>query len=139
MLDRVSVESFDWRTLKRVQELEPRVPTAYLTMQGGRNDTVRDGTWTAGMRLADYGSVPKMVKAAGGRIWSPFHGTLTEAQVREAHALGLQVLPWTVNDTDTMETLMDWGVDGIISDYPDRLREVMQRRGMPLPPQVTQP
>ena len=140
MQDRVSIESFDWRTLRRVQELEPQIPTAYLTIHRHRNDTVSDGTWTAGMRLADYGgSVPRMVKASGGRIWSPYHATLEEADVREAHALGLQVLPWTVNDTGSMEKLMAWGVDGIITDYPDQLRAVMQRRGMPLPPSVPQP
>src|SRR3954454_17273996 len=138
MRDRVSIESFDWRTLRRVQQLEPQIPTAYLSIHGGRNDTVSDGTWTAGMRLADYGSVPRIVKAAGGRIWSPFHVPLTEADVREAHALGLQVLPWTVNDTATMDKLAGWGVDGIITDYPDLLRGVLQRRGMPLPPPVTQ-
>jgi glycerophosphoryl diester phosphodiesterase len=139
MQDRVSIESFDWRTLRRVQELEPQIPTAYLTMHAHGRYNLGDGTWTAGMRLADYGSVPGLVKAAGGRIWSPLHATLAEADVREAHALGLQVLPWTVNDAATMEKLVGWGVDGIITDYPDVLRGVMQRRGMPLPPPVPQP
>ena len=139
MLERVSIESFDWRTLRRVQQLEPQVPTAYLSMQTRNADTVSDGTWTAGMRLADYGSAPRMVKAAGGRIWSPSHGSLKEADVREAHALGLQVMPWTVDDVGRMEKLLDWGVDGIITDDPDQLRDVMRRRGMPLPPPVTIP
>jgi glycerophosphoryl diester phosphodiesterase len=47
--------------------------------------------------------------------------------------LGLQVIPWTVNEVADMRRLMDWGVDGIITDYPDRLREVMRERGLPLP------
>jgi glycerophosphoryl diester phosphodiesterase len=89
--------------------------------------------WTAGLRFRDHGSVPRMVKAAGGRIWSPYFGDITPALVKEAHALGLQVLPWTVNEPPDMERLIDWGVDGIITDYPDRLREVMADRSMTLP------
>ena len=64
------------------------------------------------------------------RAW---HNSLLAAQVKEAQALGLKVIPWTVNDKPVMERLIDWGVDGIITDYPDRLREVMAARGLPLP------
>ena len=53
--------------------------------------------------------------------------------MKEAQALGLQVIPWTVNQRQDMERLIDWGVDGIITDYPDRLRAAMQDRAMPLP------
>ena len=134
MRERVTLQSFDWRTLQRVQQLEPTIPTAYLTIQTANNDNVRDGSWTAGLRLADHGSVPRLVKAAGGRIWSPNAGALTKALVDEAHALGLQVIPWTVNEPADMERLVEWGVDGLISDYPDRLRAVLQRKGIAVPP-----
>ncbi|NML44925.1 glycerophosphodiester phosphodiesterase [Ramlibacter sp. G-1-2-2] len=131
--DRVTVQSFDWRTLQLAQKLEPAIPTAYLTVQTRNSDNTRDPAWTAGLKLEDYGSVPKMVKAAGGAIWSPNSGALTEPLVREAQSLGLKVLPWTVNEPAEMDRLLAWGVDGIISDYPDRLREAMARRGMTLP------
>ena len=77
-----------------------------------------------------------MVKAAGGAVWSPNGGAVTEALVKEAHALGLKVIPWTINNPADMDRLIGWGVDGLITDYPDRLRDVMAKRGMPLPPQV---
>ncbi|MBP7666707.1 MAG: glycerophosphodiester phosphodiesterase, partial [Burkholderiaceae bacterium] len=84
--------------------------------------------------LADHGgSVPKMIRAAGGKVWSSFHGDLDAAQVKEAQALGLQVLAWTVNEPAQIEAMLDLGVDGIVSDRPDRVREAMARRGMPLP------
>ncbi len=51
----------------------------------------------------------------------------------EAHGLGLKVIVWTVNAPEQMRTLIDMGVDGIITDYPDRLRAVMRERKMPLP------
>jgi glycerophosphoryl diester phosphodiesterase len=131
--ERVSIQSFDWRSLRRVQQLEPAIPTAYLSVQTLNNDNVNDPAWTAGMRLADHGSVPRMVKAAGGAVWAPNGGAVTEALVREAQALGLKVIPWTINAPADMERLAGWGVDGLITDYPDRLRAVLQRRGMPLP------
>ncbi len=83
-----------------------------------------------------------MVKAAAGSspqgpvVWSPAFRELTVEQVKEAHALGLKVLPWTVNQPEDMARLIDMQVDGIITDYPDRLRTVMQTRGMPLPEPV---
>lgn len=136
VLERTTVQSFDWRSLQRVQQLEPRLATAYLTVQTANNDNTRDGTWTAGLRLADHGSVPRLVKAAGGGTWSPNAGALTRELLAEARALGLRVVPWTVNDEAVMEKLVDWGVDGIITDHPERLRAVLQRRGKPLPAPV---
>jgi glycerophosphoryl diester phosphodiesterase len=90
--------------------------------------------WTAGFQLKDLGSVPKMVKAAGGDIWSPYFGDLDAAKRAEAKALGLVVIPWTVNDPAQIARMLDLGVDGIISDRPDRVREEMKRRALPLPP-----
>ncbi|MEO5772243.1 MAG: glycerophosphodiester phosphodiesterase family protein, partial [Burkholderiaceae bacterium] len=88
---------------------------------------------TAGFKFADHGSVPKLIKAAGGRIWSCFHGDLDAAKVREAQALGLSVLVWTVNEPAHIARAFDLGVDGIVSDRPDLVRDEMQRRGMALP------
>lgn len=133
MARRVALQSFDWRTLQLVQRLAPDIPTVYLTVQTANNDNVRDGAWTAGFRTADQGSVPRLIRAAGGAVWSPNGGAVTEALVREAQALGLKVIPWTVNNPPDMERLIGWGVDGLITDYPDRLRTVLQARGLPLP------
>jgi glycerophosphoryl diester phosphodiesterase len=74
-----------------------------------------------------------MVKAAGGKVWSPNFNDITQDGVRQAQALGLQVIPWTVNAEGDLKRLLDWQVDGIITDYPNRLRDVMRERGMPLP------
>lgn len=134
LLDRVSIQSFDWRTLQAVQRLAPGVPTAYLTSQQDWGPGVTDGVWTAGLRAADHGSVPRMVKAAGGSIWSPFFGDLTEALVLEARSLGLRVAPWTVNEPVHIGRMLDLGVDALITDYPDRARTEMAARGLALPP-----
>ena len=138
MTGRVTIQSFDWRTLQLTQQLAPSIPTVYLTIQTANTNNVADGSWTAGFKLAEHGgSVPKLVKAAGGAVWSPNGGAVTEALVKEAQGLGLQVIPWTINSPADMERLIGWGVDGIITDYPDRLRTVMQARGLALPAPVT--
>ncbi len=133
MEERVSIQSFDWRGLALVQKAAPRMRTVYLTVQNARNDNTRDGGWANGMLWRDYAGAAHMVKAAGGAVWSPNFAALDAARVKEAQALGLQVIPWTVNDPADMQRLIEWGVDGIISDYPDRLRELMRSRGMQLP------
>ncbi|MES2631948.1 MAG: glycerophosphodiester phosphodiesterase [Pseudomonadota bacterium] len=137
MARRVTIQSFDWRTLQLVQQLEPSIPTVYLTIQTANTDNVRDGAWTANFKIAEHGTPPRMVKAAGGAVWSPNGGALTEALVKEAQGLGLKVIPWTINTPADMERFISWGVDGIITDYPDRLRAVMQARSMPLPRPVS--
>lgn len=139
MAGRSTIQSFDWRTLAIVQREAPEIVTVCLTSQQSWGDNVAavDGKaspWTAGHDIRQHGgSVPRLVHASGCRVWSPFSGDLDSAKVREAHDLGLRVIPWTVNQESEMTTLIDMGVDGIISDYPDRLRRVVAARGLPLP------
>ena len=136
---RSSVQSFDWRTLRHIQRIAPEIPTVYLTARGERFDTVQVGRrgpspWTAGLDVDDHGgSVPRLVAAAGGRVWSVRAADLDAAVVAEAHALGLTVLVWTVNDPAEMARFIALGVDGIITDYPDRLRRVVAQAGKVLP------
>jgi len=137
---RATIQSFDWRTLLVVQREAPEIATAYLTLARGGGDNVQVGQagaspWLGGFDIDDHGgSAPRLVAAAGGKIWSPFFGDLDVPRFQEAKALGLAVIPWTVNDPAAMARLLDLGVDGIITDYPDRLRKVLAERGLPLPP-----
>jgi glycerophosphoryl diester phosphodiesterase len=134
---RVTVQSFDWRTLQLVQKLAPEIPTVYLTVQGGRDPTVfrdRASEWTAGFNPAEHGgSTPRTIKAAGGAIWSPYLRDLTPELISESHTLGLKVVVWTVNQPSEMARLIEMGVDGIISDRPDLLRQAAREKGIALP------
>jgi glycerophosphoryl diester phosphodiesterase len=135
LTDRTSVQSFDWRTLRAVSGLAPKIQTVALTARRPFLDNISDGRWTAGLRVAEHGdSVPRLVKAIGAAVWSPFHGDLSVESLAEAHALGLKVVPWTVNAAARMAELIDWGVDGLITDRPDRARDVLKSRNLPLPP-----
>jgi glycerophosphoryl diester phosphodiesterase len=135
--DRVTVQSFDWRTLQLVQKLAPAIPTVYLTLQKGSAATVfldKSSVWTAGFNPVDHeGSLPRAIKAAGGAIWSPFFGDVNPALISESHGLGVKVVVWTVNKPEDMARMIDMGVDGIISDHPDMLRQVAGKRGIALP------
>ncbi len=135
MTDRTAVQSFDWRTLAEVQKLAPEIPTVYLSAQQRWLDNIMAGQvgpspWTAGHDVDKHGgSLPRLVKAAGGAVWSPYWRDLSAPELKEAQALGLSVVVWTVNDSGDMEDLIDMGVDGIITDYPDRLRAILDKRG----------
>ena len=134
-----TIQSFDWRTLVAAKKLAPEIETVCLTIETAGNDTVqRDAEapspWLAGLRTRDHdGSLPRTVKAAGCATWSPFWRNVTAANVAESHALGLMVLPWTVNEPWDMTHLIDMNVDGLITDYPDRARRVMASKDLPLP------
>jgi glycerophosphoryl diester phosphodiesterase len=137
---RAIIQSFDWRTLKAVQHIAPETPTSCLTLARGNNDNVQVGKegaspWLAGLDVDDFGgSVPRLVKAAGCKVWSPFFRDVTPAAMAEAKANGLTVAVWTVNEPADMAAMIAMGADAIITDYPDRLRAVMTEKGLPLPP-----
>ena len=146
----VVVQSFDWGALREMHRLLPRVPLSALTnidfLQVGKPGA---SPWLGGLDADDFGGDFVRTAAAipGVTILSPVQGTpqngrigqpgftfYTDADmVRRAHARGLQVLPWTVDDPATQEALIDAGVDGMITDYPDVLREVLRAKGLPVP------
>lgn len=135
MLSRVQILSFDWRSLQVVQKLAPEVPTVYLSAQQRWLDNIQADApgaspWTAGLAYREHGSVPRMIKAAGGRIWSVYFGDLDAAKLQEARSLGIRVLAWTVNDPVQMERMLDLGVDGLITDRPDLAQRVLKARGI---------
>jgi glycerophosphoryl diester phosphodiesterase len=138
-IDRSIVQSFNWSVLKEVQRLEPELATSFLTAEQKWMDNIKrkepgPSPWTAGYDIDDFGgNIPSLIKQAGGDVWSSYFKEITRDSVSQAHDLGLRVSVWTVNEEVDMENLIELGVDGIITDYPDRMINVMQRLGLPLP------
>lgn len=135
---RAMIQSFDWRTLAVVRREAQHIKTSYLSAQQPFMDNIlaheTSSPWNAGLHVSQFGgSVPRMIHAAGGGIWSPCSVDVNAAVINEAHALGLKVAVWTVNDEADMQRMMALDVDGIISDYPDVLRRVAGAAGYPLP------
>ncbi|WP_421995549.1 glycerophosphodiester phosphodiesterase [Reyranella sp.] len=133
---RSTLQSFDWRGLVAARRLAPEIPTGCLSIESSGMDTVGRGReggspWLAGLDLAAHGgSLPRLAQAAGCAVWSPFWRNVTGETVKEAHALGLRVVPWTVNSPTEMARLIDLGVDGLITDYPDRAKPVLAEKGL---------
>ncbi len=105
-LHRLAVRSFDWRGLATLRHTHPDIPLAWLT---GRS--------------SDEATPERVAEAAWGcpyqPTWAPFYGMLDRGSLDRAHALGLRVVPWTVNAPMDMARLIDWGVDGLCTDRPD--------------------
>jgi glycerophosphoryl diester phosphodiesterase len=136
----VVVMAFDWRVLRAVRQQMPQVATAALSDEQPGDDTVRlesarPSPWLGGLDPRDFGgSVERLVKASGAGTWGPNYRDLDGARIERAHALGLRVVPWTVNEPGHMERLLALEVDGMITDRPDLLRALLERRGVPVPP-----
>ena len=146
----VTIQSFDWGALMRVHRLAPRLPIVALTngqqfLQVGQPGA---SPWLGGIDIDDFGGdLVAATESFGADVLSPVHGNpqngsvtdpgyvpfTTPALVRAAHTAGQRVVPWTVDDRATMESLIDAGVDGIITNRPDLLRQVLAARGFALP------
>ena len=98
---RVTIQSFDHRSLWAVHAQNPMIDLSVLTKGGSVHFA----------EIADRGA----------SIWSSSYEDLTASNIEAAHAVGLEVIPWTVNDLDVAERLMGLGVDGLITDRPDLL------------------
>jgi glycerophosphoryl diester phosphodiesterase len=106
--ERTTIQSFDFRTLKVVEREAPDIGTAYLT--------------------SGQSSDPARVHAAGARVWSPDFRDLDAQKVAQARKLGLRIIAWTVNEPDEIQRVLGLKLDGIISDYPDRVRAALKGR-----------
>jgi glycerophosphoryl diester phosphodiesterase len=139
MASRTTIQSFDWRTLRLLRELAPEIALVALTDQQPDEDTIEAGKpgkspWLGDLDVDNHdGSVPQLVKELGAAVWSPHARDVTPALVIEAHSLGISVIPWTVNDPKDMALAIGAGIDGLISDRPDRLRAVLESKGMAVP------
>jgi glycerophosphoryl diester phosphodiesterase len=153
----VTIQSFDWGTLMRMRQVAPMLPVIALTngqqfLQAGQPGA---SPWLGGIDIDDFMTDGRSLQEAcvaavasfDADAVSPVHGDpqsgsvadegyvpfTTPGLVDAAHAAGMDVVPWTVNDRSTMEYLIDMGVDGLITDRPDLLRQILAERGFRLP------
>ncbi|UFN43902.1 glycerophosphodiester phosphodiesterase family protein [Nocardioides okcheonensis] len=147
LVGRSAVQCFDWGVLALVHDAEPAlarnllVSPAYLRPHGAAPSPWFDGlpvdpdfvVTAAGLGLAAISPVHGSPYRSGvdDPDYRPF---TTPAMVDQAHAAGLAVVPYVVDDPPTMRHLVEVGVDGLITNRPDRLREVLADLHRPLPP-----
>jgi glycerophosphoryl diester phosphodiesterase len=122
MEDRVIIQSFYWKTIMLAKEKNTSVKTAALLTSSRMFST----KWLNGLRFASFGfDVGKLVKASGAVFFSPSYSDCSDKWIESAHDQGLPVIPWTINDKETMKDFIEKGVDGIITDYPDILKDLL--------------
>jgi glycerophosphoryl diester phosphodiesterase len=112
MVERTVVRSFDHRCVRAIRQLEPRLTTAIV--------------------IAEAAPVTpaQLARQAHAQIYCPDYRFLDRTQVRQLHAEGIRVVPWTANKPSHWQPLLDWGVDGMTTDYPDRLAAYLRERGI---------
>ncbi len=108
ILEQTTVQSFDFRTLQVLRQLDESVSMAALVWEEG---TTFEGS------LDTLGFTPD--------IYSPSYSLVNEDLIEKAHAKGVKVIPWTVNEKDKMKQMISYGVDGLITDYPNRARALL--------------
>lgn len=109
--DRTMVQSFSPEVLSEVRDEAPDITRSVL--------------------VRSPGSYERALATCDCQVLSPKAGALGRADVEAYRARGIRVIPWTVNRPERIRALIDWGVDGMISDYPDRVIAVAEEIGGP--------
>ena len=130
--NRAVLHSFDWNLLQECGSLAPAMPRSYLSqLPESSNDPFDTPPEEISPDFSSLnGSIPEAIQAAGGQLWCPYFKDVTAELVTEAHHLGLPVCTWTVNEIEDLENMLDMGVDGIITDYTDRAKNVFKSHGL---------
>jgi glycerophosphoryl diester phosphodiesterase len=112
VVSRTRVRSFDHRSVRAVRGLEPALTTAVLL------------TSTAPVSPAD------LARQAGAELLCAGYEFVDEELVRRCREAGVPVVPWTVNDPDHAKRLIEWGVAGLTTDFPDRMAQCLRKWGI---------
>ena len=110
ILNRITIQSFDFRTLQYFKKEYPHVQLALLIEN--------EQSWKT--NIDSLGFKPE--------IYSPYYQLLSQEIVKEIQGTGMKVIPWTVNDFDELNKVLAWEVDGIITDYPDRALTLTKKK-----------
>lgn len=133
LTDSVELQSFDWRALLLAKKLAPNIKRSFITERAvtfskHNLQASAEHSWTAGYQLKDYNdSIPQLLVHLGADIWCPKFSDLSAAQIKEAHQLGLKVVPWTLDSNKALQKAIAFKVDGIITNRPDKLQALLNK------------
>ena len=133
--NKIIISSFDWRTLTEIKNLYPEISRAYLSFQQQagikiKNTIYNRSPWMSYLPLFEKYELPKIITSQGGKALHPYHKDITKKLVDISHQEDLPVNVWTVNEENDMLKMIEYGVDGIMTDYPLRLKELCDKENI---------
>ena len=133
--NKIIISSFDWRTLTEIKNLYPEISRAYLSFQQQagikiKNTIYNRSPWMSYLPFFETYELPKIIKSQGGKAWHPYHKDITKKLVEISHQEDLPVNVWTVNEEYDMLKMIEYSVDGIMTDYPLRLKELCDKENI---------
>ena len=127
--DKIIYSSFDWRVLREIKERDTKIPRAHLT-SGAKGKIYDKSPWLDFTPLHSEVELPKLIKALGGSAWHPNYKDVNKEIIEISRNEGLPVNVWTVNKEQDMLRMIDYGVDGIMTDYPLKLKELCDKENI---------
>ena len=133
--DKIIVSSFDWRTLTEIKNQYHEISRAYLTYQQVKGMKIKKtiynrSPWMSFLPFYEDHELPKIIKSQGGKAWHPYQKDITKKLVDISHQEDLPINVWTVNKEYDMLKMIEYGVDGIMTDYPLRLMELCEKENI---------
>ncbi len=133
--NKIIISSFDWRTLTEIKNHYPEISRAYLSFQQQtgikiKNTIYNRSPWMSFLPFFEKYELPKIIKSQGGKAWHPYHKDITKKLVEISHQEDLPVNVWTVNEEYDMLKMIEYSVDGIMTDYPLRLKELCDKENI---------
>ena len=133
--DRTLITSYDWRILYELKKQNPNILRGFITLQQDLPTTKKNVYENSPWMVKKYPMeelflLPNIIKSLEGHVWSVFYRDLTKQNVELAHKHGLATCVWTVNREKDIIRMIEYGVDGIITDYPKKVQEICKSKNI---------
>ena len=133
--DRTLITSYDWRILYELKKQNPNVLRGFITLQQDLPTTKKNVYENSPWMVKKYPMeelflLPNIIKSLEGHVWSVFYRDVTKQNVELAHKHGLATSVWTVNREKDIIRMIEYGVDGIITDYPKKVQEICKSKNI---------
>ena len=133
--DRTLITSYDFRILYALKKQNPNILRGFITLQQGLSITKKNIYENSPWMVKNYPMeelflLPNIIKSLEGHVWSAFYRDVTKQNVELAHKHGLATCVWTVNREQDIIRMIEYGVDGIITDYPKKVQEICKAKNI---------
>ena len=133
--DRTLITSYDWRILYELKKQNPNILRGFITLQQDllttKKNVYENSPWMVkNYPMEELFLLPNIIKSLEGHVWSTFYRDVTKQNVELAHKHGLATCVWTVNREKDIIRMIEYGVDGIITDYPKKVQEICKSKNI---------